>query len=68
MDDNYDAWEKTKFVSSLGLFTQTADRDGMENGIGGDGVRPTINSYMYGDAAAINKIALIAENANIASA
>ena len=68
LDDNYDAWEKTKFVSSLGLFTQIADRDGMENGIGGDGVRPTINSYMYGDAAAINKIALIAENANLASA
>ncbi len=68
MNDNYDAWEKTKFVSSFGLFMQIADRDGMENGIGGDGVRPTINSYMYGDAAAINKIALIAENANIASA
>ena len=54
---NYEAWEKSHYVSSVGLFTQIADRDGMENGIGGDGIRTTINSYMYGDAMAIYNIA-----------
>ncbi len=67
LDSNYAAWEKNKYVSSLGLFKQIADRDGMENGIGGDGVRPTINSYMYGDAVAITKIATMANNTTLAS-
>jgi len=48
------------------LFWQIPDRDGMEyalialsygNGHGGEGFRLTINSYMYGDAVAISKIA-----------
>lgn len=59
LNSNYAAWEKSHYVSSLGLFEQIADRDGMEKGIGGDGVRPTINSYMYGDAVALQKIALM---------
>ena len=62
LDNNYKAWESSHYVSSLGLFKQIADRDGMENGIGGDGVRPTINSYMYGDAVALQKIAQLANN------
>ncbi|MBE6534830.1 MAG: hypothetical protein E7678_07720, partial [Ruminococcaceae bacterium] len=66
LDSNYAAWEKSHYVSSLGLFKQIADRDGMENGIGGDGVRPTINSYMYGDAEALRKIALMIENSSAA--
>ena len=33
-----------------GLFYQIDDRDGMEFSAGGSGARPTINSYMYGDA------------------
>lgn len=62
LSDNYAAWEKSHYVSTLGLYKQIADRDGMENNIGGDGVRPTINSYMYGDAQALRKIALMLNN------
>jgi len=54
--NNYEAWEKTH-QDPNGLFWQIDDRDGMEDSIGGSGYRPTINSYMYGDAVAIAKIA-----------
>ena len=64
LDANYAAWENSHYVSSLGLFKQIADRDGMENGIGGDGVRPTINSYMYGDAVALQKVAQMVKNSS----
>ena len=67
LDSNYQAWEKSHYVSSLGLYKQIADRDGMENGIGGDGVRPTINSYMYGDAVALQKIAQLSNNTSAAT-
>jgi len=40
-----------------GLFTQIDGRDGMEYSLGGSGFRPTINSYMFGDAEAIAAIA-----------
>ena len=53
---NYEAWEKTHRGAN-GLFWQTDDRDGMEVSLGGSGYRPTINSYLYGDAVAISKIA-----------
>ncbi|MBQ7474745.1 MAG: hypothetical protein IJS78_02355 [Clostridia bacterium] len=53
---NFRAWEADHLDES-GLFHQIDDRDGMEYSIGGSGFRPTINSYMYGDAAAISKIA-----------
>jgi len=66
LDENYANWEKTKFVKSLGLFHQLADRDGMELGVGGDGVRPTINSYMYGEAVAIANIARMTGNTALA--
>ncbi len=56
--NNYDAWEKTHRDPN-GLFWQIDDRDGMEDSIGGSGYRPTINSYMYGDATAISKMAEI---------
>jgi len=56
---NYDEWEKTHRDTN-GLFWQIDDRDGMEDSIGGSGYRPTINSYMYGDAIAISKIAAMA--------
>lgn len=64
LNSNYAGWEKSHYVSSLGLFKQIADRDGMEKGIGGDGVRPTINSYMYGDAIALEKIATMIGNSS----
>lgn len=66
LSDNYAGWEKSHYVSSLELFQQIADRDGMEKGIGGDGVRPTINSYMYGDAIALQKIATMISNSSAA--
>ena len=68
--DNYKAWEKGKRYRKFktlkaglhinGLFFQIDDRDGGEMSIGGHGYRPTINSYMYGDARAISKIAELA--------
>jgi hypothetical protein len=53
---NYEAWE-TENRESSGLFWQIDAKDGMEFSIGGSGCRPTINSYMYGDAVAIARIA-----------
>lgn len=53
---NYRAWDRTHRDPS-GLYTQIDDRDGMEYSLGGSGLRPTINSYMYGDASAIAEIA-----------
>lgn len=53
---NYREWEKSHRDPN-GLFWQIDDRDGMEFSIGGSGYRPTINSYMYGDAMAISEIA-----------
>lgn len=62
--NNYRTWEKGwvrlgHFIgkNSDGLFSTYDDRDGMEYQISGSGKRPTINSYMYGDAVAIAKIA-----------
>ena len=54
--ENYERWEKAH-LDANGLFWQIDDRDGMEVSIGGSGYRATINSYMYGDAAAIANIA-----------
>jgi predicted GH43/DUF377 family glycosyl hydrolase len=54
--ENYRAWEKSNRDEN-GLFWQIDDRDGMEISIGGSGYRPTINSYMYGDAMALSEMA-----------
>jgi predicted GH43/DUF377 family glycosyl hydrolase len=65
--NNYKEWEKGfkwgRFHIGLnenGLFFTIDDRDGGEMSIGGHGYRPTLNSYMYGDAVAIAKIANLA--------
>lgn len=63
---NYQAWEKSNLKTN-GLFWQVDDRDGMEMSISGSGYRPTINSYMYGDAVAIAKIATLAGQGDVAS-
>ncbi|WP_321285615.1 glycosyl hydrolase family 65 protein [uncultured Sunxiuqinia sp.] len=59
----YEAWEIEKKTPS-GLFWQYDVRDGMEEQISGGrhvkNKRPTINSYMYGNAKAIAKIASLA--------
>ena len=59
LEKNYQAWEATH-QDTNGLYWQIDDRDGMEFSIGGSGYRPTINSYMYGDAEAISHIAEMA--------
>lgn len=53
---NYGKWEADRLDLS-GLFWQFDDRDGMEYSLGGSGLRPTINSYMYGDAQSIADMA-----------
>jgi hypothetical protein len=62
---NYNGWEKSRLVSD-GLFWQIDDRDGMEVSIGKSGKRATINSYMYGDARAIARIAQLAGRMDVA--
>lgn len=59
LEKNYRAWE-LKHQDPNGLFWQIDDRDGMEFTISGNGYRPTINSFMFGDAEAIAHIAEIA--------
>lgn len=60
--ENYNGWVSSKYNSSKGLFHQLCDRDGMEYSLGGDGYRPTINSYMFADATAISKISSLIGN------
>jgi hypothetical protein len=62
---NYEQWERSRRTPD-GLFWQIDDRDGMEVSIGKSGKRATINSYMYGDAMAIAKIAEMAGRPEIA--
>ena len=45
------AWDDHKVIS--GMYTQLCGLDGMEYSISGDGIRPTINSYMYADKMAL---------------
>jgi hypothetical protein len=56
---NYAAWEASN-QDANGLFWQIDTRDAMEKSVSGDGYRPTLNSYMYGDARAIAEMAGIA--------
>jgi len=60
---DYQKWEEEKLLPN-GLFWQYDVRDGMEESISGSrkakNARPTINSYMYGNAQAISKIAKMA--------
>jgi hypothetical protein len=63
---NFEAWEKARGDPS-GLFWQTDDRDGGEVSIGGSGFRATINSYMYGDALALARIAELAGQGDLAA-
>jgi hypothetical protein len=61
---NYEAWEKSH-LGDNGLFWQNDGYDGMEVSIGGSGYRATINSYQYGDALAIARIAERAGQADL---
>lgn len=64
---NYEAWEtgwdwhgNHIGQRTNGLFYIIDDRDGGEMSIGGHGFRPTLNSFMYGDAKAITAISRMA--------
>lgn len=67
---DYALWEKERLLPS-GLFWQYDVRDGMEESISGGrkakNARPTINSYMYGNAVAIARIARLAGRAHLAA-
>lgn len=52
--------ERCRRNASGTLFWSDDDRDGMEYSISGDGLRPTINSYLCGDAHALSRICAIA--------
>lgn len=67
---DYYAWEAERLLPS-GLFWQYDVRDGMEESASGSrrnkNARPTINSYMYGNARAIEAIARLAGRGSVAS-
>jgi len=67
--NDYTSWEQERRPTN-GLFWQFDVRDGMEESISGSrterNARPTINSYMYGNAKAIAAIALISGNTSVA--
>jgi hypothetical protein len=63
MKANYKAWEDTQ-QDANGLFWSIDTRDAMEKSISGDGYRPTLNSYMYGDARAIAELSLASGDAS----
>ena len=65
MEANFRAWEATH-QDANGLFWSIDTRDAMEHSISGDGYRPTLNSYMYADAAAIASIAAEAGHSAVA--
>ncbi|HEY4381928.1 MAG TPA: glycosyl hydrolase family 65 protein [Acidobacteriaceae bacterium] len=56
---NYKAWEDQQ-QDANGLFWSIDTRDAMEKSISGDGYRPTLNSYMVGDARAIAELSAAA--------
>ena len=66
---DYRQWENEKQLTN-GMFWQFDVRDAMEESISGSrtnkNLRPTINSYMFGNAQAIAKIARLAGNKKLA--
>src|SRR5690606_11530716 len=63
LDKDYRLWEKERGLSN-GMFGQHDVKDGMEESISGScrdkNIRPTINSYMYGNARALAALAALA--------
>jgi hypothetical protein len=70
MQADYAAWEAEKRLPN-GLFWQFDVRDGMEESISGarrdKNARPTINSYMYGNAIALSKMASLSGKNELAN-
>ncbi|WP_293306388.1 MGH1-like glycoside hydrolase domain-containing protein [Pedobacter sp. UBA5917] len=69
LDKDYAKWETERQLKN-GLFWQNDVKDGMEESISGSrkdqNQRPTINSYMYGNAIALDKIATLLSDAALA--
>ncbi len=67
---DYQTWEQERMLQS-GLFWQRDVADGMEESISGGrksrNIRPSINSYMYGNAMALAAIAKLRNDARLAS-
>jgi hypothetical protein len=70
LEADYNAWEKEKRLPS-GLYWQYDVRDAMEETISGGrrekNARPSINSYMYGNAIGLSGIAKLAGRNDIAA-
>ncbi|GGE49628.1 hypothetical protein GCM10011413_14710 [Pedobacter psychrotolerans] len=68
LDADFTKWE-TERQRKDGLFWQNDVKDGMEESISGSrrdqNQRPTINSYMFGNAIALNKIAVLLGNQSL---
>lgn len=56
MTENFEMWVAEHYRSEHGLFWQIDDRDGMELSGSGNGLRPTINSYMYSELRAFSTL------------
>lgn len=69
LDTEYKRWESTNRLKN-GLYWQGDVQDGMEESISGGRrkqyARPTINSYMYGNAKSLSNMGLLAGNEGIA--
>lgn len=69
METQYQGWLDEHFDTDHGMFRWDGMHDGMETNInsrqtadtfaGGEGYRPTLNSYLYADALAISKAAAL---------
>lgn len=69
MQQQYQGWVQEHYDPEHGLFRWDGMHDGMETNInsrqtddtfsGGDGYRPTLNSYLYGDLRALSKTAAL---------
>lgn len=70
LDADFTKWE-TERQRKDGLFWQNDVKDGMEESISGSrkdqNQRPTINSYMFGNAIALNKMAILLGDQSLAA-
>jgi len=70
LDADYAKWESQR-QTKTGLFWQFDVKDGMEESISGsrkaENRRPSINSYMYGNAIAMEQIAILLKNDTLQS-
>jgi beta-galactosidase len=58
-------WQKSRLLGN-GLYWQVDSWEGQEFSIGGTGIRPPMNSYMYGETVAIARIAELAGRKELA--